>query len=76
MELNPPTHDDDVQDWSALQRGQQVAFQHSELGPVTGTLDERTADASVMWVVLNDGAGRLLIHREDGYRLQPVSAAG
>ncbi len=59
------------QDWSAPQSGQQVRLQHHSHGPVTGVLDMRTDDGAVIWVQLNDGGGRRLIHRDDGYRLEP-----
>lgn len=59
-------------DWSALQPGQLVSFQHDKYLPISGVMEARTDDGSVMWVRMNDGAGRRLIHREDGYRLAPA----
>ncbi|GAA1111169.1 hypothetical protein [Arthrobacter flavus] len=59
-----------ISDWATLRRGQRVAFNHDSDGPVAGVVEMRTDDASVLWIQLNEGAGRRLIHREDGYRLK------
>lgn len=56
-------------DWAPPQTGQQVRLNHHTHGTVTGVLDTRTDDGAVIWVHLNDGGGRRLIHRDDGYRL-------
>ncbi|MBG6179135.1 hypothetical protein [Arthrobacter sp. CAN_A1] len=61
-----------IKDWSTLRRGQQVAFNHHSDGPVAGVVEMRTDDASVLWIQLNGGAGRRLIHCDDGYRLKPA----
>ena len=54
-------------DFSALERGQQITLRHASGDQVTGVLEERAEDASVVWVRMDDGAGRRLFHREDGY---------
>jgi cell envelope opacity-associated protein A len=54
-------------DFSALKRGQQITLRHASGDQVTGVLEERADDASVVWVRMDDGAGRRLFHREDGY---------
>ena len=61
-----------ILDWSTLRRGQRVAFNHHSDGPVAGVVEMRTDDASALWIQLNGGAGRRLIHCDDGYRLQPA----
>lgn len=54
-------------DFSVLKRGQQVILRHSSGDQFTGVLEDRADDASVVWVRLDDGAGRRLFHCEDGY---------
>lgn len=56
-------------DFSALKRGQQVTLRHQSGNQYTGVLEDRADDASVVWVRLDDGAGRRLFHREDGYSI-------
>jgi hypothetical protein len=65
-----PVSADDVQDWSGFKRGEQITFQHPAGTQLCGVLDMRTDDASVVWIQLNDGGGRRLVHRGDGYRLR------
>lgn len=36
---------------------------------ITGVLDTHTEDRSVIWVYMSSGAGRRLIHSDDGFRL-------
>lgn len=59
-----------TQDWLTTQCGQPVRLRHHRREPVSGILDMRTDDGSVIWVHLDDGAGRQLIHRDDGYQLE------
>jgi cell envelope opacity-associated protein A len=54
-------------DFSTLKRGQQVTLRSTSGDRLTGVLEDRADDASVVWVRLDDGAGRRLFHREDGY---------
>ena len=70
MNVLPLTAHADAQDWSGFRGGQQVVLQHASGSKLGGVLDMRTDDASVVWVLLHDGGGRRLIHREDGYRLR------
>ncbi|WP_035765266.1 hypothetical protein [Arthrobacter sp. H20] len=69
METPSPSRED-ILDRSTLRRGQQVAFNHHSDGPAAGVIEMRTDDASALWIQVNGGAGRRLIHREDGYRLK------
>lgn len=63
-------------DWSTLLPGQQINLHHDRYLPIAGVLDACTDDCSVIWVRMNDGAGRRLIHREDGYRLELSGGQG
>ncbi|WP_309070772.1 hypothetical protein [Arthrobacter sp.] len=54
-------------DFSALKRGQRITLRSTSGHQVTGVLEDRAEDASVVWVRMDDGAGRRLFHREDGY---------
>lgn len=65
----------EIQDWLAPQCGQPVKLRHQRREPVSGVLDMRTDDGSVIWVHLNDGGGRRLIHRDDGYQLEDGPSA-
>lgn len=56
--------------WTMLRPGQPVRFQHERGEHIYGVLDTQTEDCSVIWVHQSDGAGRRLIHRDDGFRLE------
>lgn len=68
-QLTPPV-DSDAQDWSGFRRGERITLHHPAGTHLRGVLDMSTADASALWIHLNDGGGRRLVHRTDGYRLQ------
>ncbi len=71
MNASPsPVSDSESQDWSGFRRGEHVTLQHPAGTQLRGVLDMRTDDASVLWILLNDGGGRRLVHRADGYRLR------
>lgn len=57
-------------DWALIRPGQQYSFHYDANAPITGVVDACTEDRSVIWVRMNDGGGRRLIHIEDGYRPQ------
>lgn len=63
-------------DWSVVRPGQLVSFQHDRYLPITGVMDACTDDHSVVWVQMDDGSGRRLIHKEDGYRLESAGEQG
>lgn len=56
-------------DFSALKRGQQITLRHSSGDQFSGVLEDHADDASVVWIRSDDGAGRRLFHREDGYSI-------
>ncbi len=62
-----PTQQLHASDFSALKRGQQVTLAHESGHRITGVLEDHAEDASVVWVRMDNGAGRRLFHREDGY---------
>lgn len=69
------TQRDEIQ-WSVPHLGQLLRFEHDTAAPVVGVMDMRTADCSVIWVhMIIEGAGRRLLHDEDGYRLAGVQTA-
>ncbi|GAB3261206.1 hypothetical protein [Arthrobacter pigmenti] len=61
------------QQWSVVRPGDRVVFEHDSAAPIAGVVDVCTEDASVVWVHTVDGTGRLLIHRDDGYRLAALA---
>ncbi len=64
---SPPPNS--IHDWSGYVRGEHVTLHHPAGIQLRGVLDMRTDDASVVWIHLNNGEGRRMVHREDGYRL-------
>ncbi len=65
-----PAGEPDVQDWSGFVRGEHMIL-HDRAGiQLRGVLDMKSDDASVVWIQLNNGEGRRMVHREDGYRLR------
>lgn len=56
-------------DFSTLKRGQRITLRSTSGHQISGVLEDRADDASVVWVRMDDGAGRRLFHREDGYSI-------
>jgi hypothetical protein len=52
--------------WSQLEEGHCVIFQRDEEPPLAGIVDMRTEDASVFWVFLNNGRGRIAVYADEG----------
>ncbi|WP_241742763.1 hypothetical protein [Arthrobacter bussei] len=70
MDTSPiPATEPEAQDWSGFRHGERITLHHPAGTQLRGVLDMRTDDASIVWIHLNDGAGRRLVHRADGYRL-------
>lgn len=59
------------QDWAGILPGEPVQLSQGNDAAIAGVLDTRSDDCSVVWIHLNDGAGRRLIHHHDGYSLTP-----
>lgn len=57
-------------DWAALRAGQRIRLHHEAKGSITAVIEQCAQGSSVMWIYMTDGGGRLLIHRDDGYRLE------
>ncbi len=56
-------------DFSGLKHGQRITLRSSSGHQISGVLEDRAEDASVVWIRLDDGAGRRLFHQEDGYNV-------
>jgi hypothetical protein len=52
-------------DWVYLNPGDEVVVQRVGRSPYQGWVDDINDDASVFWVWLNDGRGRILVHAGD-----------
>lgn len=53
-----------IEDWVDLNRGHRVVFKSPKDVARMGTVDDVSADASIVWVWL-DGIGRILVHEND-----------
>ncbi|MGG5170881.1 hypothetical protein ACQR35_01710 [Pseudarthrobacter sp. J1738] len=58
-----------VPTWPQLTPGQRVALRDVHGYLVTGIVDGMTADRSTLWLQLDNGLGRRLIHHLDGLSL-------
>lgn len=63
-----------MRSWAAARPGQFVRLRQSQGQYISGVLDTHSDDGSVVWVHMSDGAGRWLIHCDDGYRLMESDA--
>lgn len=52
--------------WSQLEEGHCVIVQRDDEPPLAGIVDVRTEDASVFWVLLNNGRGRIAVYAAEG----------
>jgi hypothetical protein len=52
--------------WSQLEEGHRVIVQRDDQPPLAGIVDMRTEDASVFWVLLNGGRGRIAVYADEG----------
>lgn len=55
-------------DWRELTRGDSVVLLNSRHEAVGGVVDDISGDGSLIWIQQDDGAGRRLFHRSDGYK--------
>ncbi|MDT0196511.1 hypothetical protein Q9R30_14200 [Arthrobacter sp. AB6] len=67
--------------WGQLEEGHNVIVQRDGGTLLTGVVDDRTHDASVFWVWLDGGRGRVAIYAQEGTTVwvpsgKPESATG
>ncbi|WP_241650978.1 MULTISPECIES: hypothetical protein [Paenarthrobacter] len=55
-----------IKHWKYLWRREFVELRRGNAIVGTGHVDETTDDASVLWIILSNGRGRMLIHHLDG----------
>jgi hypothetical protein len=55
--------------WVQLEKGRSVIVQRNDEPPLAGKVDTRTEDASVLWVWLDDGLGRIAVYADEGARI-------
>jgi len=64
-----------VPDWSKLSRGDVVRVFRRDGGAVAGVIDMVALDRSVLWVIQDDGRGRVMICSADRPRVVVVAPA-
>lgn len=57
--------------WLTLLPGDRVRLKHSSGHIETGLIDEATCDRTTVWVSLDHGHGRTLLHYADGIQILP-----
>ncbi|MDQ5861302.1 MAG: hypothetical protein M3536_03465 [Actinomycetota bacterium] len=62
-------------DWTDLRPGDKVSVLGGGKVLATGTVDDITADASIVWVACDGVSGRRMFHREEPEQIRPVRAA-
>jgi len=55
----------DVEQWIHLNSGDTVIIQRAGEAPNTGQIDEVNEEATMFWVLLDQGRGRILVHAGD-----------
>lgn len=56
-------------EWDQLEEGHRVIVQRDGLKPFAGEVDAVTHDASVFWVWLDGGRGRIAVYVDEGTRV-------
>ncbi|BCW77932.1 hypothetical protein NicSoilB11_42570 (plasmid) [Arthrobacter sp. NicSoilB11] len=56
-------------DWAQLEEGHYVIVQRDSEPAVSGEVDVVTQDASVFWVWLDGGRGRIAVYGDEGFRV-------
>jgi hypothetical protein len=56
--------------WPTLSHDEPVALVNDQGLRLSGRVDTLTPDRSCLWIRLDSGMGRLLIHHQDGYILE------
>jgi hypothetical protein len=62
----PPKDAEYVRDWTTLTPGEEVYIVEDDGLESCGRVDAVTGDGSILWLYMNDGAGRRLFMRSDG----------
>lgn len=58
--------------WQRLNSGDRVEVVHKEKYSKTGTVDTRTCDGNTVWIILDQGMGRIAVTEGDPVALVPV----
>ncbi|BAS11967.1 hypothetical protein AHiyo8_02700 [Arthrobacter sp. Hiyo8] len=53
-------------DWIYLNAGDEVVVQRLGQPPLPGQIDEINEDATIFWVLLHCGRGRIMVYEHDG----------
>jgi hypothetical protein len=56
-------------EWGQLEQGHSVIVQRDDGPLLGGEVDVRTYDASVLWIWLDGGAGRIAVYADQGTRV-------
>lgn len=69
MPWAPPAGAESVGSWTELGPGDRIIISSPWIPGLTGEVDVVTEDGSILWVHLEDGRGRILIHTTDPHRI-------
>jgi hypothetical protein len=58
--------------WRKLNNGDRVEVVHHEKYSKRGTIDARTCDGNTVWIILDQGMGRIAVTEGDPVALVPV----
>lgn len=64
----PPSDADYIGNWTSLARGEKVVIADNT-AELRGQVDAVTEDGLILWLHLEDGAGRRLLTRTDGVQV-------
>ncbi|WP_434615191.1 hypothetical protein [Arthrobacter sp. A5] len=56
--------------WPALERDEPICLIDPHGWRLTGRVDAMTEDRSTVWIQLDGGRGRRLVHQQDGYQIE------
>jgi hypothetical protein len=68
-----------VADWTALKRGDRIWIRRKGQTTVAGSVDDRTFDGNILWILPHGTSERKMYHRSDGDEVwspqEPAQAA-
>ncbi|MHC6229138.1 hypothetical protein ACX5I6_05225 [Arthrobacter sp. MMS24-T111] len=67
--MSPAEHFQRVLNWCQLSRTEEVTVHRPNQNMITGRIDMVALDGSVFWIILDDGKGRTMIHRNDNAKV-------